>query len=167
MADETNVDELPKPRGGNKLLLILVLVNVLGMAGLGVYLVLFQGKGGAQAQSEADEEADADAPEAGEFGPLVEMDPIIANLNDPQAGRYVKVTIHLEAKDEETQPLVQAAMVPIRNRLLIYFSNLTAVDTEGSEKKEEIRAHVLELVNEVLGSGNKVRRVFYSEFVVQ
>ncbi|NOY91179.1 MAG: hypothetical protein GXP55_08200 [Deltaproteobacteria bacterium] len=165
MADETNADEQPKPKGGSKLLLILVLVNVLGMAGLGVYLVLFQGKGGAEAQPA--DEADGDAPEAGEFGPLVEMDPIIANLNDPQAGRYVKVTIHLEAKDEETQPAVQAAMVPIRNRLLIYFSNLTAVDTEGSEKKEEIRGHVLELVNEVLGGGNKVRRVFYSEFVVQ
>jgi len=163
MADETNAEEQAKPKGGNKLLLILVLVNVLGMAGLGVYLVLFQGKG-ATAQAA---EAEGDAPEAGEFGPLVEMDPIIANLNDPQAGRYVKVTIHLEAKDEDTMPSVQAGIVPIRNRLLIYFSNLTAADTEGAEKKEEIRGRVLELVNEVLGNDHKVRRVFYSEFVVQ
>lgn len=164
MADETNAEEVAKPKSGNKLLLILVLVNVLGMAGLGVYLVLFQPKGGAEAQPAAEAQ---DEIEDGHFGPLVEMDPIIANLNDPQAGRYVKVTIHLEAKDEETLPEVQGAIVPVRNRLLIYFSNLTAADTEGADKKEEIRGQVLELVNEVLGGGHKVRRVFYSEFVVQ
>ncbi len=162
MADEDKAQEEEAPKKKSKLPIIIgiVVLNLVSVGGVGAYFIFFQ------APAPAAAEAPPVEPLATEFGPLVELTPIIANLNDEHVGRYIRVTIHLEATNEETKLDVEEAIVPIRNRLVIYFAELTSEETMGLGSRERIRGELVEAINEVLGEP-KVRRVFYTEFVVQ
>lgn len=175
---EEEVDDVKPPgSGANKLILVMVILNVLGLAGLATYLVLFNGPAEtAEAQEEGEEGEDGEG-EDGEpndglgddpyvFGPLIQLDPLIVNLSGGRGGRYVRVTLHLEARQDERVPEIEAATVPIRNRLIIYFSAKTAEDLRTDGAKEAIQEELPRVVNDVLGAA-MVKRVFYSEFVIQ
>lgn len=164
MADEEKAEEVPVKPKKNMLLIILVAVNMLGMLGVGAYVMFFQGGGEAEAQAAPAEVAPA-VPE-GRFGPLVEFNPIVANLAEADATRYVKVTLHLEVANEEQQLKLEEMTIPIRDRMVLYFSGLTAEDTLGEDKKAAIKEQLKELANEVAGA-EVIRNVFIGEFVVQ
>lgn len=157
-----------EPKKGSKKMLIFALIgfNVITAAAAG-YFVL-----GSQAQEEEEEEDDEEevAEEAavpeGQFGPLVEMKPLVGNLDDPDAGRYVKITLHLEIAKEELRPLVEGALVPIRSELLVYFTGVKVVDTIGTANKLRIMSDVQRIAQKVVGEGI-VNRVFFTEFVTQ
>lgn len=148
------------------LIFALIGFNVITAAAAG-YFVL-----GSQAQEEEEEEDDEEevAEEAavpeGQFGPLVEMKPLVGNLDDPDAGRYVKITLHLEIAKEELRPLVEGALVPIRSELLVYFTGVKVVDTIGTANKLRIMSDVQRIAQKVVGEGI-VNRVFFTEFVTQ
>lgn len=158
MSDEETSSESPK-RNGAKIAVAVVLVLAAG--GAGAYFLLFAKHAGATAKAEAA----APAPKA-RFGPLVELQPLVANLNDPQAGRYVKMTIHLETVDEEAKTAVEAAIVPIRNEALMLLSGITVEETIGAENKQKLSTQLHEKTTGIVGK-DVVRRVFFSEFVVQ
>lgn len=160
--EESKDDEKKSKR--SPLVLVIVIINLLAVGGMGAYMVFFQGP--SQAQAAAPEEAAAPAAASTEYGPLVELTPLVANLNDEHIGHYIRVSMHLEVADEETKLEVEEALIPIRNRLVIYFSELTTEQTNASGARERIRGELVEAVNEVLGAP-KVRRVFYTDFVVQ
>jgi flagellar basal body-associated protein FliL len=160
MAEEAAVDDVkPVPTNSNKLILVLILANLVGMGGIGAYLVLFQDSGEVEAQA-------ASSADPAEFGPLVEVPTLIVNLSGGQWGRFMRISIQMEAKDEETKPTVEAAIVPIQNRLVIFFSELDPARTGLPGAKAEIAEEVTAAINEVLGT-EAVRRVFYTEFVIQ
>ena len=152
-----------KPSKRSPLILVIVIINLLAVGGLGAYMVLFQGP--SQAQAAAPEEPAA-VEGSTQYGPLVELTPLVANLNDEHIGHYIRVSMHLEVADEETKVQVEEALIPIRNRLVIYFSELTTEQTNASGARERIRGELVAAINEVLGAP-KVRRVFYTDFVVQ
>ncbi len=168
--------------GKGKLVLVLVLVNLLAVGGLGAFVVL--GQGGAAGASEGGEsEAQSTAPPAppaptagatgvaapsapGQVGKLVEFRPIVANLKDPGAGRYVKVTLWLEVPGEEHAARLEELRVPIRDAVLVYFTEMEVERTVGAEAKEAIRKELLDRITQVVGPG-LVTRVFFTEFVIQ
>ena len=161
MADEAKPDDVKPeaPSGGNsKLILILILCNLLGMGGIGAYLVLFSDNGSAAAQEEEQD------PET--FGALVELPTLIVNLSGERWGRFMRVSLQMEAREEEDGPTIEAALVPIQNRMLIFFSELDPERTRTPGAKDEIAQELAVMINEVIGS-EAVRRVFYTEFVVQ
>lgn len=160
---ESEQGDAPTPKAtGNKLVMIVLLTNLLGLGGLGAYLVLTRGEGKAHA---------APPPEVGvRVGPLVPMDPLIVNLADEPADedgpRYLKVTLQLEAASEASKVVVESSVVPIRNRVIVRLTSLTAAQTRGSDSLVALQAELKQLINEILGSP-RVRRVFFTEFVVQ
>ena len=171
MADEEENDV--KPGGGtSKILLILVRVNVLGLAGLAAYLVLFQNTAAPaaaqEAEGDAEEGEDGDEDDGDQFiiNPLVELEPLIVNVAGSGTGRFLRVTMHLEVRKPESVPEVEAALVPIRSKLLIFFSQLDPSRIQDGEGKEAVREELVDAVNEVLGA-RVIRRVFYTEFVAQ
>lgn len=160
-------EEVPKKGGKKKLVLALIIFNLLAAAGVG-YFVIF-GEEPEEEEGDSDEEGDEEEgePMAGKgFGPLVEMKPLVGNLDDPGAGRYVKIKLHIEIKSEDDRPQVEAALVPIRSELLVYFTGVKPADTIGSKNKKRIIADVTDLVEGIVGS-ELVRRVFFTEFVTQ
>ena len=161
MADEETPDDVKPevPGGGNsKLILILILCNLIGLGGIGAYLVLFADKGSVAAQ-----EVEQD-PET--YGTLVELPTLIVNLNSERYGRFMRVSLQMEARDDDDVAAIEAALIPIQNRMVIFFSEIDPETTRGVGAKDAIAAQVLDLANEVIGD-DAIRRVFYTEFVVQ
>lgn len=162
MAEETEA-----PKGGNKKLILgLVVFNVLAAGGVGY--VFMSGKDEAAAAPVA---ADAGVPAAAItpkalFGPMVELKPLVGNLDDPSAGRYVKVTVHLEIASEELRVPIEEAMVPIRNAMIVYFTGVKVEETVGAANRKKIAKDLLEQIQKVIGK-SVVKRVFFAEFVTQ
>ncbi len=159
MAEEEEVADDVKPASGDKtkLILILILANLVMLGGIGAYLVLFSDSGDAEAQPDPDPET---------YGPLVELPTIIVNLAGQRWGRFMRVSMHIEARTEEQKLLAEAALVPIQNRMVIFFSELDPERTGEEGAKDEISEEIRLLINEVIGD-DAIRRVFYTEFVIQ
>lgn len=161
MADEETDEEEVPASGNGKLLIIVVVVNmvvVLGAAGA----VFFAMQG--QAQPAAAAEPEVEEPDT--IGPLVSLDSIVVNLDESQATHYLRASFQIEVVDAEHQPQVEERLVPIRNAVILFLSSLSVEDTQGEEAREIVLDTILELGNEALGS-ELIRRVYFTEFVVQ
>jgi flagellar FliL protein len=146
----------------SKMMLIIIVANVLVVGGIAAYVVL--GHGG---ESEAHaEEAAHEAPPGPEFGPLVAFEPLIVNLSDATAARYVKVTVQLEVGNEEQRLFTEQHIVPVRDRLIVYFSGLPSDHALGPAAKEAMKEELRGVINDVLGT-DIIRNVYFTEFVIQ
>lgn len=106
---------------------------------------------------------------AGKFGPLVEIGSFVANLTSADRTappRYAKVSVHVEAANEDAKAKVEAAVVPIKAEALMYLSGLTPEQVIGQEKIRWVQDELQKRMVGVVGKG-VVKRVYFSEFVVQ
>jgi flagellar protein FliL len=172
----------PAAAGGNKKLLLMVLIfNMMIAGGLGYLVISGRNKPVEKAKhedgaSEKDGEAEAEEPEpeakggkhASKFGPLLDVGTFVANLQatGPGPGRYAKVTLTVEATNEEAKTRIEAALVPIKSEALMYFSNAKAEDVIGQEKIHVLAEELIKRINALVGK-NSVKRVYFSELVVQ
>lgn len=99
-------------------------------------------------------------------GPIMALDPIVTNLAEPDSDRYLKVTAQLRVTSEGAKAEVEAALVPIRSAILMYFSSLNMEDITGSEKRLKVQTTVRRLANEAMPS-SRIKFVYFTEFVVQ
>jgi flagellar basal body-associated protein FliL len=99
-------------------------------------------------------------------GPIMALDPIVTNLAEPDSDRYLKVTAQLRVTSESAKAEVEAAIVPIRSAILMYFSSLAMSDITGPDKRREIQTTVRRLANEAMPS-SRIKFVYFTEFVVQ
>jgi flagellar FliL protein len=156
--------------GSNKLLLIIVLVfNVLIAAGLGYQVLMGQGKGAAGQIKPGDhggEHGDGKDGAGPSFGPLIEVGSMVANMSGPLSGHYAKVFVHVEAADETAKPRVEAALVPIRSEVLLFFSNLDLKDATGQDQIRALAEELKTKLNTLVGK-DTIKRVYFSEFVIQ
>lgn len=99
-------------------------------------------------------------------GPVVPLDPFVVNLNETGTSRYLKVTMQAELIKADAQASLDKNKQVIRDAVLSYLSSLKLEDTLGAEAKDKMRADVMKKIEEIVGE-NKVRRLFFQEFVVQ
>jgi flagellar basal body-associated protein FliL len=187
MSEAAAADKAPAPAGGgNKLLLLLVLVvNVLIAGGL-AYVVISGQKNNAAAaagklegageghegaaEGEAEGAVDAHGKKiagGSKFGPLIEIGAFVANLTSPGgASRYAKVALHVEATNEDAKAKIEAAIVPIRSESLLFLSGLAAEQVIGQEKIRGLQEDLQKRLSTLIGP-NTIKRVYFSEFVVQ
>ena len=172
-------EEGAKPAKKSKMVLLLVPVVLANMGGLG-YMFLRQSKAATPAEGAAEEghgEAKGEHGEGkegkggakghdGKAGPVVAMDPFVANLNEAELTRYIKMKIDVELTTEKAKEDFEVAKFAIRDAVLRYLSNLKFAETQGEAGNTRIRKEVLARMNKELGE-KKVKRVFISEFVVQ
>jgi flagellar FliL protein len=97
-------------------------------------------------------------------GPVVALDPFVVNLDEPGTSRYLKVTLQLEVIPGAEEALAKSKEL-IRDTILSYLSGLHVKDTLGAEAKDKIRQDLLAKVAKLMG--DKARRLFFQEFVVQ
>ena len=144
-------------RSGKLVWIIVAAVNVVLIGG-GAFFFL--------SRKPAEAAAHAPPTPASTAGPMLKLDPFIANLNEPDGNRYLKVTLAVEMVDEVALAAADKQLIKLRDAVLMFLSSLGVTDTQGAEGKEDIRKELLVRSKKLLGE-EAVKGVFYSEFVLQ
>ncbi|UCC99969.1 MAG: flagellar basal body-associated FliL family protein [Phycisphaerales bacterium] len=194
MADENETTEQQEPTDstaeqrsmkslvGRLLPWVILAVVVLSCAGAGFGLGrLFGGSQAKEAvKSEPGESVEADdltADDESAEGPqkswYYDLDPVVANLNEPSVTRYVRATFTLEMSAEvdskEGAAFLDEKKPILINWLTVYLSSLSLDDIRGDKNLKSIQSRVREAFNEKLfpDSKPKIKQVLIKEFPVQ
>ena len=119
------------------------------------------GESGAGGPTQAEKEA------AKEPLTVLAMDPFIVNLADPSGKRYLKLSLTIDCKNEETRKLLEGQMPKIRNDLLLLLTSKSYANISTMDGKIRLRNEVLLKINAALGGIGEVHAVYFTEFVVQ
>lgn len=181
-ADKKDDKSAAAAGGGNKkILIIVVAVNVLLAGGLGFMFMSGKDKGAEQAKGAKKaagehedgeeggaEDEDGESQPKNKFGPLLEVGSFVANLQSPpgQPPRYIKVSVSVEALNEEAKMRVEGALIPIKTEALMMLSNAKAEDVVGQEKMMALADTLTKRANKLIGT-KSIKRVYFSELVVQ
>jgi flagellar FliL protein len=149
------------PRGASPLIVPLLILN-LGASGFVVFKTL-TAHPAAAAEAAKDDKKEA-APV--EKGPIAKLDPFVVNLDEAANPRYIKLTIELEMASDAANEALEKAKEPVRDQVLGYLSGLKVADTLGEANKQKIRDGLMARIQKEMGP-NQVRRMFFTEFVVQ
>ncbi|MCP4452090.1 MAG: flagellar basal body-associated FliL family protein [Planctomycetes bacterium] len=99
--------------------------------------------------------------------------PVVANLDEPGATRYIRTTLTLEIFDsldkDEGENLLEKKAPHMRNWLTIYLASLTLDDARGENNLKRIQSHVLEEFNQMLFPNEKpqVSHILLKDFAIQ
>lgn len=166
-----------------RLLPIVVIVIVVGLCasagfGLGRFLGGSDSPSGLNSEAnESDEEVDilADIASEDSSGEVwyYNLEPIIANLNEPNITRYVSASLTLEMSsslDEKKGSKYLDEKIPIiTNWLTIYLSGLSLEDIRGDKNLMTIKSNIRDSLNEKLFPNSKpqIKDVLIQKFPVQ
>ncbi len=197
MADEETVERQeqeqetrPVERGAKKSLMgrllpwVMLGVGVVSCAGVGFGLGrLFAGSRTPETPesptkpqesgSTDDLAADDDSPNDAQDSWYYDLDPVVANLNEPSVTRYVRATFTLKISSEIDKKKGAAFLnekKPILiNWLTVYLSSLRLDDIRGDKNLKTIQSRVCEAFNEKLFPDSKpqIKQVLIKEFPVQ
>jgi flagellar basal body-associated protein FliL len=163
---------------------LIMFVTVLICAGAGLCVGrLFAGSRAPDAdesdlQSDAsvqEKELKADNSSAKEPGKVwyYELDPVVANLNEPNITRYVRASLTLEMSaemDEKKGKVFLDEKKPVLiNWLTVYLSSLSLEDVRGDKNLRSIQSCIRDAFNEKLFPDSKpqIGQVLIKEFPVQ
>jgi flagellar basal body-associated protein FliL len=159
---------------------IIMVVVVLICAGAGLSVGrLFAGSDTSEvtgSDSKPDEPTQADGLKADDDSAKVwyyDLDPVVANLNEPTVTRYVRASLTLEMSadmDVKKGTVFLDRKKPILvNWLTVYLSSLTIEDVRGDNNLRSIQSHVRDAFNEELfpDSKSQIKQVLIKEFPVQ
>ena len=195
MADEKNTEkqnDTKQQESGEKtstksyLKWIIMAVVVIFCAGAGFGLGRLFG-GSASGPSPSGPAADSpqseptDTPAAGGLsatqsasgGWYYDFEPVVANLNEPGATRYIRVTLTLQISTELDSKkgiaLLEEKKPLLRNWLTIYLASQALEDIRGDRNLRRIQSEILDAFNEKLfpDAKGKIRNVLFKEFAVQ
>lgn len=153
--------EAPAPRSSKAVLGLLVLN--LGASGFAVFKLLTAHPAQAAAPPVAHHVVEVSSTEI--TGPVVELPPFVVNLDEPGTSRYLKITLQLELFPGADHALEKSKQL-LRDTILSHLSGLHIKDTLGAEAKERIRTDLMAKITKMVGN-DKVRRMFFQDFVVQ
>ena len=194
MADEKeeveSTDEEAKP-GKLKFVLFAIAGLVLLAAGVGVGFVLggsspddspttLEAEAGDEGHSaevedgHGDEESEHAEPAADEHGGgsdgailgTYKLDSFIANIADRDRDRFLKLRVELELNNERVEEELDQRLPHIRDIVISLLGSKSFEEVRSIEGKDLLREEMLQRINSLLGTG-KVRRIFFTEFIVQ
>jgi flagellar basal body-associated protein FliL len=120
-----------------------------------------------------DLKADNDSAENSRKVWYYDLDPVVANLNEPTVTRYVRASLTLEMSadmDAKKGTTFLDEKKPILiNWLTVYLSSLGIEDIRGDNNLRSIQSHVRDAFNEKLFPDSKpqIKQVLIKEFPVQ
>ena len=167
-APEAPAAAAPPGAPTSKLVLILLILN-LGASGFGAFkLLTAHPVAAAAAAPGAAHKGDAKGGhETSEVsGPIIELEPFVVNLDEPGTARYLRAKVQLEVADAAAGASVTKSVLLVRDIILGHLSGLKHADTLGSQAKESVRTEMMKKLEAQLG-GKKIKRMFFTEWVVQ
>jgi flagellar basal body-associated protein FliL len=102
-----------------------------------------------------------------------ELEPVIANLDEPGVTRYVRVTLILEMNPAFNQDagmaMLEEKKALLRDWLTIYLAGCTLEEARGSKNLVRIKAEIRDAFNDYLFKNSKpmVESILLKEFAVQ
>lgn len=164
MSDEPEPTKHAEPAAGgakpSKAVLGLMILNLAGTGFVAFKLLTAHPAAAAAAPEHA-----AAHPTAEVTGPVIALDPFVVNLDEPGTSRYLKTTLQLELAPKAEESLTRSKEL-VRDAILSYLSGLHVKDTLGADAKEKLRSDLVAKLSKLLGP-NKIRRMFFQDFVVQ
>lgn len=191
-ADDTKKQEDSKAESSDKktsggilqwIILAVVVVLFAGAGfGLGRLFAGFRTPAGEAEPGQQDEPSQAEEPKAG--APdlsggdsqkcwYYDLEPIVANLDEPGVTRYVRATLILEinpqVSKEKGTAFIEERKPILTNWLTIYLASLTLEDIRGDRNLRRIQLQILDAFNEKLFPDAKpqIKHVFFKEFAIQ
>jgi flagellar FliL protein len=147
-----------KKKGGMSLILVIVVVAVVaGGAGVGAF---WYGRKSAPATVVAAKPV--------EHG-IVSLDAFTVNLADPNAARFLRVTMQLVVPTKEMAEHIQTTpgeLMPARSAILELLTTETSEALMTPDGKAALKKSIAEKVTPLLGEA-KVLDVLFSDFVIQ
>jgi flagellar FliL protein len=171
MAEEEIDEDLGASEGqkSSKIVSLLLFINILvsGAAlfkimGLPSEPVIVNTIAAGDAEGDAEDEGEPELP-----GPIHAFDPFLVNLNEAGGGRFLRVTVELELKDEAALADVLASERKVKDELLRFLSNLRVEETLGETNRLRIRDGIISRINILLDDENLIAGVYFPDFVVQ
>jgi flagellar basal body-associated protein FliL len=101
------------------------------------------------------------------------LEPVVANLNEPGATRYVRAALTLEMSSElsaeKGAALLEQKKPLLTNLLTIYLAGLDIESTRGDKNLKRIQYEICETFNERLFPDGKglIKGILIKEFAVQ
>jgi len=160
--------EAPSPKTSLLKWIIITLVVVIVMVAGGLLswnLLLKQDS----KNTEGDQQiADSSSKNQNNVKILYPLESFIVNLLDKTGlgKRYLKITIELEVDNEASKNIIESNKTQLKDTILILLSGLSFEEISSIEGKLDLKQAILSRTNQVLGS-NTIRRIYFTEFVVQ
>ena len=102
-----------------------------------------------------------------------DLDPVVANLNEPSVTRYVRASLTLEMSSDmdvkKGTAFLDEKKPILVNWLNVYLSSLGLEDVRGDKNLRSIQSHIHDAFNEKLfpDSKSQIKQVLIKEFPVQ
>ena len=102
-----------------------------------------------------------------------DLEPVIANLNEPSVTRYVRITITFEMSEkiapDKGKEFIDEKKPELTNWLNIYLASQGVEDIRGDKNLRRIQSQILNAFNEKLFPGGQpgIKQVLFKEFAVQ
>lgn len=152
-----------------KLLILPIAILFLAAVGLTTYFLLYQGAwaglSGSDQKGKEGNSSQKTKADSG-LGPTIKLDNFVVNIADGERTRYLKAGITLEAMDKQTKKEIKERKPQIRDAILFLSSNKNFRELRDLQGKKQLQADIQHKINSILQEG-KVRRIFFTEFVVQ
>lgn len=102
-----------------------------------------------------------------------DMNPVVANLDDPGVRRYVRASITLaistEWKQEKATDMLKKKEPVITDWLTVYLASLSLEEVRGKENLRKVQQQILDTFNNKLfpDSKPKIKKILFREFAIQ
>ncbi len=157
------MDETPPTPPTSKALVPLLLgVVVLLLLSNGAWAVFLVSQAN---PSEPSQDSESSTP-AAEMGPMVSLEPLVVNLNEPGSPRYLRVSITLELRDERARKDLQDRKIPLRDAILRHLSDLDTERLQSAQDKSRLQLELL-AISEELFSSPIIQGIYFTEFMIQ
>lgn len=182
MAKETEKrDEKNQPKEKGSMPWIHVALVAMGSIAAGLALSLvsadssmnFLRSASAASQEKPDKSALNLAPSPGGDPWYHQLDPTVANLNEPGSLRYIRLTVTLEmepvAERQQVIAYIEARRPVINNWLQLYLASRNLEEVKGERNLTTMQSQILEGLNEILFPESKslIKRVLFGEMNIQ
>lgn len=173
-------DAQPKKGKASKLLTCLVPLLAVALCAGGGFVVgrLFGTRGQAQNVSAAEQpDPTAARPPIKASGAgsswYYDLEPVVANLNEPGVTRYVRVTLTLEIDSQLAEKdgitFLEQRKPLLKNWLTLFIANLTLEDIRGERNLRQVQSQIAETFNQGLFPNAQpcVKRILFKELSIQ
>jgi len=102
-----------------------------------------------------------------------ELEPAVANLNEPGVTRYVRITLTLNVTkawvEEEAKLFLDQKKPLLKHWLTLYLANQTIEDTRGEKNLVRLQANIRDIFNQGLfpNAQPRIKDVLFKEFAIQ